>query len=264
VRLELVDGIEPSTSPLPRECSTTELHEPNPTAVGHPRVGGSAPTARRAWSGRRDSNPRHSAWEADALPTELLPHTIRGLAPRRHLATIMIPPHLQRACRLAPERDGGQGWIRTSVGIRQRIYSPSPLTTRAPTHETPRGHRRRSSRSLRWSHPSESNRQPSDYKSGALPVELGWHPEGGLSGRNRVDPVRVQEVRLARGPRGVNRHAVDASGTPAGRPPDAPAVAPSRAALPTARRRGCAPPLRDRRAASRLVPPGRQRRAPLC
>ncbi len=25
-----------------------------------------------------------------------------------------------------------------------------------------------------WSHPSELNRQPSDYKSGALPVELGW------------------------------------------------------------------------------------------
>jgi hypothetical protein len=30
------------------------------------------------WSGRRDSNPRHSAWKADAPPTELLPHaTIR-------------------------------------------------------------------------------------------------------------------------------------------------------------------------------------------
>jgi hypothetical protein len=26
-----------------------------------------------SWSGRRDSNSRHSAWEADALPTELLP-----------------------------------------------------------------------------------------------------------------------------------------------------------------------------------------------
>ena len=26
--LELVDGLEPSTSPLPRECSTAELHEP--------------------------------------------------------------------------------------------------------------------------------------------------------------------------------------------------------------------------------------------
>ena len=25
-------------------------------------------------SGRRDSDPRHSAWKADALPTELLPH----------------------------------------------------------------------------------------------------------------------------------------------------------------------------------------------
>src|SRR3954471_6496684 len=27
----------------------------------------------RRWSGRRGSNPRHSAWEADTLPTELLP-----------------------------------------------------------------------------------------------------------------------------------------------------------------------------------------------
>lgn len=26
------------------------------------------------WSGRRDSNPQHSAWEADALPIELRPH----------------------------------------------------------------------------------------------------------------------------------------------------------------------------------------------
>jgi hypothetical protein len=25
------------------------------------------------WSGRRDSNSRHSAWKAEALPTELLP-----------------------------------------------------------------------------------------------------------------------------------------------------------------------------------------------
>jgi hypothetical protein len=28
------------------------------------------------WSGKRDSNPRHSAWKADALPTELFPHKI--------------------------------------------------------------------------------------------------------------------------------------------------------------------------------------------
>ena len=25
--LELMEGLEPSTSPLPRECSTTELHQ---------------------------------------------------------------------------------------------------------------------------------------------------------------------------------------------------------------------------------------------
>lgn len=28
--------------------------------------------------------------------------------------------------------DGGEGWIRTNVDVRQRIYSPPPLATRAP------------------------------------------------------------------------------------------------------------------------------------
>ena len=30
-------------------------------------------TPHETWSGKRDSNPRPSAWEADALPTELFP-----------------------------------------------------------------------------------------------------------------------------------------------------------------------------------------------
>lgn len=47
-----------------------------------------------------------------------------------------------------------------------------------------------------WSHPSESNRQPSDYKSDALPVELGWrrfarHSIPGLG-------INVQFASLAR------------------------------------------------------------------
>ena len=42
------------TSSLPRKRSTPELH-------------------RQKKSGRRDSDPRPSAWKADALPTELLP-----------------------------------------------------------------------------------------------------------------------------------------------------------------------------------------------
>lgn len=29
------------------------------------------------WSGRRGSNPRHLAWEANTLPAELRPHSIR-------------------------------------------------------------------------------------------------------------------------------------------------------------------------------------------
>jgi hypothetical protein len=43
-----------------------------PTGYGR----GSAPVCVQKggiWSGRRDSNPRHSAWEADTLPAELLP-----------------------------------------------------------------------------------------------------------------------------------------------------------------------------------------------
>ncbi len=30
------------------------------------------------WSGRRDLNPRHPAWKAEALPTELLPQMVVG------------------------------------------------------------------------------------------------------------------------------------------------------------------------------------------
>ena len=53
------------------------------------------------WSGRRGSNSRHSAWKADALPTELLPHII---------------PSLLFSC------FGGGGWIRTND---LRVMSPT-------------------------------------------------------------------------------------------------------------------------------------------
>ena len=54
-------------------------------------------------SGRRDSNPRPSAWKANALSTELLPQC-----------------NVDR---------GGQGWIRTTEGISQQIYSLPHLAT---------------------------------------------------------------------------------------------------------------------------------------
>ncbi len=40
--------------------------------------------AGRKWSGRRGSNPRHLAWEASTLPTELHPH--------KRLRSIFHPP----------------------------------------------------------------------------------------------------------------------------------------------------------------------------
>ena len=76
------------TSSLPRKRSTPELH----------------------WlfkSGRRGSNPRPSAWKADALPTELL------------------PPETTKS---------GESRIRTYEGVRQQIYSLPQLATLVSPH----------------------------------------------------------------------------------------------------------------------------------
>jgi hypothetical protein len=54
-------GIEPLTPSLPWKCSTPELHRLLLLELKTKK------------SGRRDSNPRPSAWKADALPTELHP-----------------------------------------------------------------------------------------------------------------------------------------------------------------------------------------------
>ena len=45
---ELLMGLEPMTSSLPRKCSTTELQQPSLCGGGE----------RGAWSGRWESNPR--------------------------------------------------------------------------------------------------------------------------------------------------------------------------------------------------------------
>ena len=58
LKKEPMMGFELMTSSLPRMRSTPELH-------------------RLFWSGKRGSNSRPSAWKADALPTELLPRTIK-------------------------------------------------------------------------------------------------------------------------------------------------------------------------------------------
>ena len=55
-----MSGFEPEASSLPRKRSTPELYRHFLEYIIN-------------LSGRRGSNPRHSAWKADALPTELLP-----------------------------------------------------------------------------------------------------------------------------------------------------------------------------------------------
>jgi hypothetical protein len=81
--LEPKKGIGPSTSSLPRKCSTTELLGQRGLHLG--RTQG----ALRRWSGRRDSNSRPSAWKADALPIELLPRMVEreGFEPSKAYAS---------------------------------------------------------------------------------------------------------------------------------------------------------------------------------
>ena len=63
-------------------------------------------------SGRRGSNPRHQAWKACALPTELLPRLLVPLDP--------------------PRESHGGGRIRTFEGVSRQIYSLLPLAAWVP------------------------------------------------------------------------------------------------------------------------------------
>ena len=88
------------------------------------------------WSGKRDSNPRPSAWKADALPIELFPHLLKFW------------------------------WGGEDSNLRRlsrQIYSLIPLTTREPPL---------TNLNFLWSWREDLNLRPADYKSAALPTEL--------------------------------------------------------------------------------------------
>ena len=59
-------------------------------------------------------------------------------------------------CRFANHLSGGQGWIRTIVGVSQQIYSLPPLATRAPTQR------------FKWWAFRDSNPGPFGYEPSAL------------------------------------------------------------------------------------------------
>ena len=72
--VEPMKGIEPPTPSLPWKCSTPELHWL--MTIKLKMYYFSEMIIKLKLSGRRDSNPRPSAWKADALPTELLPQNM--------------------------------------------------------------------------------------------------------------------------------------------------------------------------------------------
>ena len=101
---------------------------------------GLASTPRCTWSGKRGSNSRPSAWKADALPTELFPHIF--------------------------------WWREVDLNHRRRTptgLQPAPFGHLGiPPYRSFMHYIKEQGESWRW----DSNPQPADYKSAALPVEL--------------------------------------------------------------------------------------------
>ena len=81
------------TSSLPRKCSTPELRG-HLIQTGNP----TNPHHQSGWSGKRDSNPRPSAWKADALANWAIPASSTNL-----------------------KTQDGEGRIRTSEGWADRF-----------------------------------------------------------------------------------------------------------------------------------------------
>ena len=113
---EPTTGLEPVTSSLPRKHSTAELSRRKKKSHSVRFV--------IFLSGRRGSNPRHSAWKADALPTELLPHFVSKIVGKRFANLKQI---LKPAKRFFIKC--GESRIRTCEVVRQQSYSLIHLAT---------------------------------------------------------------------------------------------------------------------------------------
>jgi hypothetical protein len=126
-----VDRIELSTSPLPRECSTTELHEP----------GGVIPL--QGVSSRHQAFNFHPLEDDGGAGDETRTRDIQLGKLTLYQLSYSRRSLLREVSSRSRERDdtsrsGLLWWAGMDLNHRrlsQRIYSPSPLTTRAPTHE---------------------------------------------------------------------------------------------------------------------------------
>ena len=132
-------GIGPATSPLPRECSTTEPHGRNSC-----RLASSMSFVER----ETGIEPASLAWKAKVLPLNysrvgvfdgFSAHPTRGAADGHHSPLLTTNYRLTHSPSFPLNfcgKPGGGGWIRTSVGVSQQIYSLPPLATRAPLRRT--------------------------------------------------------------------------------------------------------------------------------
>ena len=106
------------------------------------------------WSGKRGSNPRPSAWKADAL------------------ANCAIPASLTLANRLPPRLEsGGETWIRTTEDKVSRFT----VCPRWPLEYLTKIAYYRSNTKKQWSWLRDLNPRPAAYKAAALPTELNQH-----------------------------------------------------------------------------------------
>ena len=146
--------IERVTSPLPRECSTTEPHG---------RIRRAGPHEPLIYRYRA----LHINFATTLLRTSLYPvQPARATGAGEGNRTLVVslegfcstielhPPGAKTSEAInrrtntghnictaqhptLSQNTGGGGWIRTNVGVRQQIYSLPPLATRAPLREEP-------------------------------------------------------------------------------------------------------------------------------
>ena len=130
-------------------------------------------------SGGRDSNSRHSAWKADALPTELPPHNKNQHKTFRGTKLEIYPQMLILKKSSLTSYNGGGGGIRTysALSTRFTVWPGSPT----PGHPqlvrfiiTQKLNCENYVSTPKLSHWRDSNPRPADYKSAALPTELQW------------------------------------------------------------------------------------------
>ena len=169
-----MEGLEPSTSPLPRECSATELHQPCSRAARwwcirpiHTRNAKNPNTTHASDRYRPGSIVKYTPTAAIAIPSRAT--TMRCCDPGPSIGLIPAPdfkaPHSK--LRVPHKNCGAQGRIRTSV-----TRCVADLQSAAINHSATCALVAARLGISGWSWRRDLNPRPSDYKSDALPAEL--------------------------------------------------------------------------------------------